>query len=140
MGIGCGDDPAGPVALLGQFDGTWSFYETIEDTVWNVGASCEGNGTLVISSANTTFTGTLSLLGARSQCVDDSGAAYVKPGSADLSERVISGSKISFSTSNCSYEGGFAAQVTDSLVGSVSCSWMIDVGQAHFVGTWHGSR
>jgi hypothetical protein len=140
LGAACSDETTTPILQSSQFNGTWSFTETLQDTVWNVGASCEGIGTLVISNANTTFTGTLSLLGARSQCVDDSGAAYVKPGSSDLTDRVVSGNRISFRTDTCSYDGGFVGQFADSLAGTVSCSWMITAGQAEFVGTWHGGR
>jgi hypothetical protein len=136
----CDDEPTQPPVQVAGFDGSWSFYEAIEDTVWNVGASCEGVGTLVISNANGTFDGVLSLLGARSSCVDGSGTEYPKPGSLDLVDRVITGNQIRFRTSECSYEGWFPGQVRDSIAGTVSCSWTIDVGLAHFAGEWYATK
>ena len=139
--IACGDEAIQqPLVQVAEFDGTWSFYEAFEDTVWNVGAGCEGYGTLVISNANTTFTGVLSMLGARTICVDGAGTEYPKPGGLELFDRGITGNRISFRTSDCSYQGWFPGQARDSITGTVSCSWTIDVGLAHFAGDWHGTR
>jgi hypothetical protein len=138
----CGGDTTepGPQRQASDFNGTWSLVEAFADTALGVVATCEGTGTLVIAEADTTFTGTLAMLGATTWCVNAGGTVYDKPGGPDLYDRVVSASTISFRSVHCNYEGGFLGQGSDSIGGTVGCIWVIDAGFAHFAGDWHATK